>query len=97
MVLSNTKVPLLRKRLLDWLPPNEYQDGVGEQFEIASIHAKFTAGWLSYLEDMENILTLFPKFTELVIRKKYYQLLSKGVDLAEIHRRWDESPLELMR
>jgi hypothetical protein len=85
-----SEVPVLRKRLIDWLPPNEYQLKAGELFTISSLQAIFNAGWLSYLEDMPEFIKLFPNFTETQIRTKFYQLLIKGVDLANIQLKWNE-------
>lgn len=85
-----TEVPILRKRLTDWLPPNEYQRKLGGPFTTSSIQAIFNAGWLSYLEDMPDFMRLFPQFSETQIRSKFYELLTKGVDLANIHSKWME-------
>jgi len=84
------QVPKLRSRLISWLPPNEYQTKRGEQFNTSSIQAIFNSGWLSYLEDMDGFVRLFPQFTETDIRKKFYQLVIKGVDLANIQHKWKE-------
>lgn len=84
----HAEVPQLRNRLIDWLPPNEYQLNTGDQFHTPSIQAIFNSGWLSYLEDMNKLLKLFPDFSELVIRKKFYQLIAKGIELSNIQDRW---------
>ena len=83
------EVPQLRNRLIDWLPPNEYQPNTGGQFHTPSIQAIFNSGWLSYLEDMNRLLDLFPDFSELVTRKKFYQLIAKGIELSNIQGRWE--------
>ncbi len=85
----HAEVPQLRNRLIDWLPPNEYQLAASDQFRTPSIQAIFNAGWLSYLEDMNRLLGLFPKFPELLVRKKYYQLIAKGIELSNIQDRWE--------
>jgi hypothetical protein len=87
----SSEVPPLRNRLIDWLPPNEYQKKRGEPFTTSSLQAIFNAGWLSYLEDMNKHVSLFPQFEETEIRKKFYQLVIKGVDLGNIQHKWEET------
>jgi len=81
-------VPILRKRIVNWCPPNEYQLNRGGDFEIASLEEIFNAGWLSYLQDMEYFRILFKDFTEDKIKGKFHALLLKGVESSDIQMRW---------
>ena len=81
-------VPILRNRIRNWLPPNEYQLNRGDDFKVAGLEEIFNAGWLAYLQDMEYFRMLFKGFTEDKIKGKFHALLSKGVESSDIQMRW---------
>lgn len=89
------EVPLLRKRLRDWLPPNEYQIKAGDKFSIASLQGIFNSGWLSYIEDMPDFINLLQRLSESEIKSRFYGLVSKGIESSEIQLRWERAKNEL--
>lgn len=93
--MFKTAVPILRKRIANWLPPNEYQVNRGGDFKTASLEEIFNAGWLSYLQDMEYFRTLFKDFTEDKIKGKFHALLLKGVESSDIQMRWITQKIKL--
>jgi hypothetical protein len=89
------EVPQLRKRLGDWLPPNEYQIKVGDKFNIASLQGIFNSGWLSYIEDMPNFVSSLQRLSESEVKSRFYGLVSKGIESSEIQLRWGRAKSEL--
>lgn len=89
------EVPQLRKRLGGWLPPNEYQIKAGDKFSIASLQGIFNSGWLSYLEDMPNFISLLQRLSESEVKSRFYGLVSKGIESSEIQLRWGRAKSEL--
>lgn len=83
-------ISLLRKRIYDWLPPNEYQNNIGDEFTVASLEEIFNAGWLTYLHDMEHVKEILKDFSEEKILGKYQALLLKGIESSDIQIRWLE-------
>lgn len=85
------EVPQLRKRIKNWLPPNEYQVKPGDAFDIAGLQGIFNSGWLSYIEDMPYFVKIFKRLSENEIKIRFYGLVLKGIESSQIQIRWQNA------
>jgi len=81
---------LLKARILDGLPPNEYQRDKGEEFITANLQSILNAGWMAYLRDMQAFAALMPSVPEYEATTRFFGLLSKGIESGELQLAWNE-------
>lgn len=86
----NVQVPPLFQRIHQGLPPNEYKLEEENDFTVGAPQAILNAAWLSFLYDMELFAKYMPERSEHAIKRRFYDLISKGVGCSEIQRRWHE-------
>lgn len=77
----------LAARIVAGLPPNEVRRA-GLGFEVATFPAIMNAGWYVYLFQLPELHHQMPAFKPAELKSRFYGLVSKGVDAAELQGQW---------
>ena len=82
-------VPLLCDNLANGIPPNEIMDDwVTGQPRIVEAEAILNAGWVYLISGDNRYAELLGVLDQWTVTNKLFNLVSKGLEYAEIQRRW---------
>lgn len=83
-------VPLLFETLANGIPPNEIvDDWATGQPRITEAEAILNAGWVYLISRDERYAKLLDVSDQWTVTNKLFDLVSKGLEYAEIQRRWE--------
>jgi len=84
-------VPLLCENLANGIPPNEIMDDwTTGQPRIAEAEAILNAGWVYLISGDDRYAKLLGVSDPWTVTNKLFGLVSKGLEYAEIQRRWEK-------
>ena len=83
-------VPDLVHRIVSGLPPNEVRRA-DSKFEVAGFPAMMNAAWYVYLFNLTALQLRMPGLEPAALKTRFYGLVSKGIDAAELQMRWQEA------
>ena len=84
-------VPSLCENLANGIPPNEIMDDWATgQSRIAEAEAILNAGWVYLISGDDRYAKLLGVSDQWTVTNKLFDLVSKGLEYAEIQRRWGQ-------